>query len=82
MFENLNSASYFVIRIQGHISDERAELFERMTIHREDDGTTTLTGFLPDQSALHSILMCIRDMNLKLISVNETETPSDDVLHG
>jgi hypothetical protein len=61
----------YVIRIRGHLQDRWAESFECMTITREDDGTTTLYGYLPDQTALHSILMRIRDMNIKLISVKQ-----------
>ena len=44
-----------------------------MKILRERDGTTTLSGVLPDQTALHSVLARIRDMNLKLLSVNLIE---------
>lgn len=73
MSENQDSRSVFEIRIQGHVSDARAELFENMAVRRESDGTTTLSGPLPDQTALHSILVRIRNMNLKLISVNEIQ---------
>jgi hypothetical protein len=44
-----------------------------MTITRELDGTTTILGELPDQTALHSILFKIRNMNIGLISVNTIE---------
>lgn len=73
MSEGHTSASVFEIRVQGHISDARADLFETMTIHRESDGTTTIRGPLPDQTALHSILMRIWNMNLKLLSVNQLD---------
>jgi hypothetical protein len=49
-----------------------------MTLTREEDGTTTLLGPLPDQTALHSVLLKIRDMNLKLLSVRQVETTPDD----
>jgi hypothetical protein len=42
-----------------------------MTLTREDDGTTTLYGRLTDQTALHSVLLRIRNMNLTLISVRQ-----------
>ncbi len=61
----------YEIRIQGYLHYRRVELFEGLTITRESDGTTTLLGPLPDQTDLHSILLRIRNMNLKLISVNE-----------
>ena len=42
-----------------------------MTITHENDDTTTLYGPLPDQAALHTILLKIRDMNLTLINVHK-----------
>jgi hypothetical protein len=59
------------IRIQGHLQDKWAEWFYGLTLTREDDGSTTLYGPLPDQTALHSILQKISNMNLRLISVSE-----------
>ena len=38
------------------------------------DGEAVLEGGLPDQAALHSVLARIRDLNLKLISV-QLHTP-------
>ena len=63
----------YEIRIQGHLHERREGLFEGLTITRCSDGSTTLIGPLPDQTALHSILLRIRNMNLKLISVNKVE---------
>ncbi len=68
----------YEIRIRGHLQDRWAEWFERLTISRENDGTTTLFGPLPDQTALHSILTRIRDMNLELISVTQVEKSSNE----
>jgi hypothetical protein len=67
----------FEIRVQGHLEDRWTEWFECLTLTREDDGTTTLYGQLPDQTALHSVLTKIRNMNLKLISVRQIETDSE-----
>lgn len=66
------------IRVQGHLRNHLGKLFEGLTISRESDGTTTLCGPLPDQTALHSILLRIRNMNLKLISFRTIETPSQN----
>jgi hypothetical protein len=70
MDEQLNSPSTFEIHVESHISDARADLFEGMSIQRQQDGTTFICGPLPDQTALHSILIRLRDMNIKIISVN------------
>ncbi len=68
----------YEIRFQGHLHKRRVELFENLTITRESDGTTTLIGPLPDQTALHSVLLRIRNMNLKLISVRQFEPSPED----
>jgi hypothetical protein len=59
------------IRIKGHLDKKWADRFEGLQITHDKDGTSTLFGALPDQSALHSILRKIRDLNLQLISVNQ-----------
>jgi len=68
----------YEIRIQGHLQDRWADWFEGLTLTPESAGTTTLYGPLPDQTALHSVLLRIRDMNLKLISVSQIERNSED----
>jgi len=66
------------IKIKGRLEERWKEWFEGLTFTYERDGTTTLSGPLPDQAALHSILIKIRDMNLTLISVTQTESIVDD----
>jgi hypothetical protein len=79
----------YQIKIKGHLGEHWTEWFEEMTFTHEKDGTTTLFGPLPDQTALHSILRKIRDLNLQLISVkqvkldpeNEISTNSNGGVH-
>lgn len=59
----------FRIEIKGCIDKEWIEWFGEMEIKHDKD-FTILTGELPDQSALHGLLNQIRDLNLKLISIN------------
>ena len=63
------SPTTYEIRIKGHLDPKWAEWFYDLALVHEEDGTTTLRGPLPDQTALHSALDRIRDMNLSLISV-------------
>ena len=66
------------IKIKGHLEDRWVDWFEGMTLIYENDGSTTLHGPLTDQPALHGILNKIRDLNLKLISVERDESlPAD-----
>ena len=66
------------IKIKGRLEERWAEWFEELTFTYEGDGTTTLSGPLPDQAALHSILLKIRDMNLILISVTQSESVQEE----
>ena len=67
-------AQLYEIRIKGHLSDKFDEWFNGMTICKEIDGTTTICGEIVDQTALHTILFKIRNMNIELISVNKIES--------
>ena len=69
---------FYQIKIKGHLEERWAEWFEEMTFTHEKDGTTTLYGPLPDQTALHSILRKIRDLNLQLISVKQVNFDTED----
>jgi hypothetical protein len=63
------SPTTYTIRIKGHLDRKWADWFYDLALVHEEDATTTLSGPLPDQTALHSVLDRIRDMNLSLISV-------------
>ena len=64
-----NTSEIYEIKLQGHLDTKWAEWLYGMSIIHEGDGSTTLSGPLPDQAVLHSVLDRIRDMNLQLISV-------------
>jgi len=61
------------IIIQGHLDRKWKNSFEGMKISYAE-GNTILSGNIKDESHLHGILNFIRDLNIKLISVN----PSND----
>jgi len=63
----------YEIIIKGHLEKRWAEWFEGLAFSYRSDGTTTLSGYLPDQASLHSILLKIRDLNLTLLSVSRGE---------
>ena len=66
------------LRIQGHLDDRWADWFEGLTITREDNGETRLTGPVVDQAALHGLLKKVRDLGLPLVSVNRIEPGQAD----
>ena len=57
------------IRVQGHLDERWSDWMEGLVFTHESDGTTTLTGPLADQSALHGVLTRIRDLALPILSV-------------
>lgn len=57
------------IKIQGHLDKKWEHWFNGMSISYEGSDTV-LIGSIKDDAYLHGILNLIRDLNLKLISVN------------
>jgi hypothetical protein len=67
--QTMNAPQLFEIRVAGHLSANWATRFEGLSMRHEPEGETVLTGML-DQAALQGVFMKIRDLGLKLISVN------------
>lgn len=65
----------YTIRVDGHLDPHWAAWFAGLALRHEYDGTTTLCGNLPDQSALFGVLNRIHDLNLPLLAV-ERENPN------
>ena len=65
----MNAPELYEIRVAGHLSATWATRFEGLSMRHEPDGKTALSGLL-DQAALHGVLTRIRDLGMKLISVN------------
>ena len=68
------SPDVFEIRVKGHLDTRWEEWFENLAITHSSDGNTVLSGPIEDQTVLHSVLLKIRNMNLKLISVNQVKS--------
>jgi hypothetical protein len=60
---------YTEIKVEGHLDQERMDWFDEMVISYEGKNTI-LSGNIKDEAHLHGVLNQIRDLNLKLISVN------------
>jgi hypothetical protein len=70
---------FYQIRIKGHLDDKWADRFEGLTLTREDNGETLLTGPVVDQAALHGLLRKVRDLGLPLVAVIHVEPEQADV---
>lgn len=63
---------YYTIRVREKLESTWDEWFEGMTLTADPDGTL-LSGYLPDQSALHGIIGRVQRLGLHLIAVTEEE---------
>ncbi|SFN82543.1 hypothetical protein [Mycetocola miduiensis] len=63
-------AGRYEIRVGGQLDQSWSGWFDGFTLTGEGDGTTTLTGPVVDQAALHGLLGRVRDLGVTLISVN------------
>ena len=61
---------HYEIRVRGHLGSEWSAWFGGLEIANMEDGEAVLAGQIPDQAALHGVLMRIRDLGLPLLSVN------------
>ncbi len=55
--------------VKGHLDEGWSDWFDGLTITSVSSGETILTGPLVDQTALHGVLIKIRDLGLPLIAV-------------
>ena len=60
--------------VRGHLDDKWAAWFGDVTLTREGNGDTLLTGPVVDQAALHGLLRKVRDLGIPLISVTRVGT--------
>ena len=65
----------YQVRIDGHLDQRWSAWFDDLTLTRESDGTTSLSGAVTDQAELHALLMKIRDLGITLISVDVIDPP-------
>ncbi len=66
---NMDMPCVYEIRVEGHLPDHWSQWFEGLSICRQPDDETIMTGVLIDQAALFGVLSRIHDLNLILISV-------------
>jgi hypothetical protein len=62
----------YEIRIKGHLDNRRAAWFEGLTVTREENGCTLLSGRV-DQAALFGLLRKVRDLGLPLLSLTRVD---------
>ena len=69
-----SEAGPYEIRLAGHLDAHWTTWFDGLDVSHQHDGTTVISGLIPDQAALHGVLQRVRDLGLPLVSVNRVET--------
>jgi len=64
----------YQIKIRQTLDSTWDEWFAPLEILPQPYGNTLMSGDLPDQTALHSVLNKIRNLNLELLSVTSTDS--------
>ena len=65
---------YYTILIQGHLDPSWQNRFGGLCIEQQETGTTLLSGTLPDQAALHGVILQIVRLGLTLLSLETSES--------
>ena len=74
-------SGWYEIRLEGRLDPRWGAVLDPMTLAAGTDGTTVISGVVPDQAALHGVLARLRDIGLPLISVARVE-PGDHIEAG
>jgi hypothetical protein len=61
------------IRVEGHLDQTWAEWLDGFNLAHTERDETVLTGKVKDQAALYGLIAKLRDLGVKLISVNSGE---------
>jgi wyosine [tRNA(Phe)-imidazoG37] synthetase (radical SAM superfamily) len=73
--EHVRQELYRIV-LKGHLDHAWSEWFAGLTITRADNGETILTGPVVDQTALHGVLIKIRDLGLPLLALTRIDPDS------
>ena len=63
----------YAIRVGGHLDDPWSESFAGLSVVRDADGSSTLTGAISGQAELYGVLAQLRDIGATLLDVHTVE---------
>lgn len=66
--------TYYQINVKGHLGGHWSSRFDNLTLSSEANGEAVLHGPLTGLSALHGVLIKIRDLGLPLLAVSTVAT--------
>ena len=70
------------IRIEGHLDENWTEWLEDFSIVHQANNETVLTGKITDEAALYGLITKLRDLGLKLVSLNSIRQPRNSKWHN
>jgi hypothetical protein len=68
------------IRVEGHIDPTWSEWLDGLTLIHTEQGETLLAGPVGDQAALYGLIAKLRDLGLKLLSVETDGETSEETV--
>lgn len=71
--EGRGGAGHYEVVVEGALDERWSAWFAPSTVTARGDGRTLLSGWVPDQAALHGLLARIRDLNLTLVSLTRRD---------
>ncbi len=69
---------HYTLRVQGHLDSSWQDRFGGLRLEQQEGGTTLLEGALPDQAALHGMLLQIIRLGLVLLELSTREAPGGE----
>jgi hypothetical protein len=60
---------WYEIRLDSQVDPSWAEWLGGLELRWDEDGTTILSGPIPDQAALHGLVARVRDLGVPLLAV-------------
>ena len=77
-----NGQDWYEIEVEGRFNPRWFNWLDGWEITPLPSGNTLLSGRIIDQPALHGLFACIRDLNLKIISLKKSARPKSYETRG
>jgi hypothetical protein len=77
-----NSQDWYEIEVEGQFNPGWFDWLDGWEITPLLSGNTLLSGPVVDQPALHGMFACIRDLNIKIISLKKSVSPQSGETQG